>query len=277
MEIIFWGVRGGIPSNGKEYSKFGTQTACVALRLNNHSPVIIFDAGTGFAFFGLNLINKTPLEIILFLSHFHIDHIYGLPFVIDFPIFKNNNIQICAVPPKKATLRDTLLPAITSPIYPIAPTNFPKHVVFKELNHHTDYRISNCNDCMVRTYPIKHMEGSTAYRLKADGRTLVYATDLIDTVAEDNGFIDFCAKADVLIHDATFAPEDINDITRFWHSSYETAVLTGLRAKAKKLILFHHGFSKNDRQLIINEKRAKKLAKGKIVVISARERMRLKI
>ena len=44
MKIKFWGVRGSIPTPGKNFAKFGGNTSCVELQVNN--KVIIFDMGS---------------------------------------------------------------------------------------------------------------------------------------------------------------------------------------------------------------------------------------
>ena len=35
MKIKFWGVRGSIPTPGKNFAKFGGNTSCVELHVNN--------------------------------------------------------------------------------------------------------------------------------------------------------------------------------------------------------------------------------------------------
>ncbi|HCO11639.1 MAG TPA: MBL fold metallo-hydrolase, partial [Desulfonauticus sp.] len=45
MEITFWGVRGGIPVSGKDFSEFGGDTPCVQISLEDKE--IIIDSGTG--------------------------------------------------------------------------------------------------------------------------------------------------------------------------------------------------------------------------------------
>ena len=54
MEIKFWGVRGSIPTPGDRFVKFGGDTSCVELNVNDQ--VIIFDMGSGL----MNLGNKLP-------------------------------------------------------------------------------------------------------------------------------------------------------------------------------------------------------------------------
>ena len=57
MKLKFWGVRGSIPTPGKNTVRYGGNTPCLELRLDN-DELIIFDAGTGIRNFGDNLMNN---------------------------------------------------------------------------------------------------------------------------------------------------------------------------------------------------------------------------
>ena len=78
MKVIFWGTRGSGAAAGREYMDFGGNTSCVSAEWEN--GLFVFDAGTGIARLGEELIRRRfSGEIHLFLSHFHLDHICGLP------------------------------------------------------------------------------------------------------------------------------------------------------------------------------------------------------
>jgi len=80
-----------------------------------------------------------------------------------------------------------------------------------------------------------------AFRIEADGKTLVYASDVgyedggppADTVA-------VYRDADLLIHDCTFTPEDRAQRVSRGLSSLDDAVESAVRARAKRLALFHY-------------------------------------
>ena len=46
MQITFYGVRGSIPTPGPEYVRYGGNTACVHVELDDGTDIIL-DAGTG--------------------------------------------------------------------------------------------------------------------------------------------------------------------------------------------------------------------------------------
>ena len=76
--IVVLGSRGSIPVSGAEFVRYGGNTTSVALT-NGNRVVGFVDAGTGLAAhaaFGLEL--ASTVEV--FLTHYHWDHIQGLPF-----------------------------------------------------------------------------------------------------------------------------------------------------------------------------------------------------
>ena len=72
--IINHGVRGSTPNPSQNNLFFGGNTPCVEIKTQQYQ--LIFDCGSGFS--KVNFSND--LETILFISHFHHDHIQGLPF-----------------------------------------------------------------------------------------------------------------------------------------------------------------------------------------------------
>jgi phosphoribosyl 1,2-cyclic phosphodiesterase len=81
MRIKFWGVRGSTPTPQPENMRYGGNTSCVEVRLGER--IYIFDCGTGFRRLGQQLQSEfgaRPFSAHVFVSHFHWDHIQGMPF-----------------------------------------------------------------------------------------------------------------------------------------------------------------------------------------------------
>ena len=74
----------------------GGNTPCVELKddlLNKKNEYILFDAGSGIVEFGRGLnfrLNPSGNVFHIFISHFHWDHIHGLPFFT--PGYNSGNV-----------------------------------------------------------------------------------------------------------------------------------------------------------------------------------------
>ncbi|MEL6925533.1 MAG: hypothetical protein AAFO94_15925, partial [Bacteroidota bacterium] len=82
MKIKFYGTRGSIPVCGEEYTKFGGDTSCILFTAPDTKRIWIIDAGTGIRRLGKDLLasGHQQKDIYIGFTHFHWDHIQGLPF-----------------------------------------------------------------------------------------------------------------------------------------------------------------------------------------------------
>ena len=67
-KLIVWGARGGLPTSGNDYSKFGHATCCVHLETENKN--FVFDAGTSLADVvdAINAIGTTSSDLVAILE-----------------------------------------------------------------------------------------------------------------------------------------------------------------------------------------------------------------
>ena len=80
FSVYFWGVRGSLPACGPDVERSGGHTSMVEMRCGDH--VLIFDAGTAAKIAGDSLYERGISQVDVFFSHFHYDHIIGLPFLL---------------------------------------------------------------------------------------------------------------------------------------------------------------------------------------------------
>ena len=78
IQIDFWGVRGSVPSPGPNTIRYGGNTSCVSITIDN--KILILDAGTGIRKLGSNIIDNKDMDIFVIITHTHWDHIQGFPF-----------------------------------------------------------------------------------------------------------------------------------------------------------------------------------------------------
>ena len=105
LRVKLWGTRGLISAPGQETAIYGGNTPCVQILHKNN--LIIVDTGFGCCNLGEELmerivVNREELNIHIIYTHFHWDHIQGLPFFM--PIyFANTTLNIYSPVPKKVT------------------------------------------------------------------------------------------------------------------------------------------------------------------------------
>src|SRR5260370_28654736 len=119
MRIKFWGVRGSTPTPQPENLRYGGNTSCVEVRLGDR--IFIFDCGTGFRMLGHELEREfadRPFAAHVFVSHFHWDHIQGMPFFR--PLYNSPNSQfIFHSSSRTRSLAQVMAEQMAAPYFPV--------------------------------------------------------------------------------------------------------------------------------------------------------------
>ncbi|MFN7145392.1 MAG: MBL fold metallo-hydrolase, partial [Myxococcota bacterium] len=103
----------------------------------------------------------------------------------------------------------------------------------------------------------RHPNGVLAWRVEADGRAVVYATDIEHGGAVDPRLVTLSAGADLLVHDAQYTDEEYAARRGWGHSTWAEAVDVAERAGVRRLALFHHDPRRDDDALAVLEDRAR--------------------
>ena len=246
--LRLWGVRGTIPTPFGQNLRYGGNTVCLSADLGQETYLIL-DCGTGLRMFG-NDIAARPQGIErkyhLFLSHYHLDHIQGMPFFI--PLYDPHSvITFYGFNSLGMTVREILQGLMAPPYFPVRLAGVPAKVEYVN----SDVLPFTLADVEVSCLPLRHPDGSLSYRLRHDGRTIVFATDHEsgDEVT-DTALVRFSEGADYLIYDATYQVAEYESLRRGWgHSTWYAAVNTARLAGVKNLILFHHHPDHADKEL----------------------------
>lgn len=250
MKLRFWGTRGSIPSPGKNTVKYGGNTACVELVLDDNT-LIIFDAGTGIRKLGESIIqNNSNGTIHLFLTHSHWDHIQGFPFFL--PAYSEKVcIRIFGCPPVFDKLKEILTNQMESSYFPVNFDQLKAKIIFQEIAQN-EHWIKGARFSFIKN---NHPGIAYGFKVNQNNKTVIFITDneLLSTIDSKNTsldqFIDFCRNADLLIHDAHYLKEEMIETAGYGHSSYEDAFQLGLKANVKQLIFFHHEPNRKDEEI----------------------------
>ena len=273
MKIRFWGTRGSIPTPGHRTVRYGGNTACVEVR-DASDRLLVLDAGTGLRELGIKLNGASPLTVDLFLSHLHWDHIQGIPFFR--PAFDPKSTLRLYGPVQHRPLRELLGLGMDDPFFPVDLDGLPVQLEVHEVESGSRRTVGPFE---VQATTIFHSAPALAYRIEADGKSIVYATDTEDPFSgQPNPVIDLAQGVDALIHDGQFLDADYK--AGWGHSTVATALEVAQRAGAKRLILYHHDPDRSDDDLDrigVDAQRSADASGGDLEVIVAREGMELAI
>ena len=238
MRIKFWGVRGSTPTPQSDNLRYGGNTSCVEVRLGDDR--YIFDCGTGFRSLGQHLQRESEGKAIhahILVSHFHWDHIQGIPFFG--PLYDNpENSFSFHSSSRTRTLKRVLEEQMAAPYFPVGMSEMKAQRGFYNLE---EGRVQ-LNGVTVEAKWLNHPQGCLGFRLETKDGVLVYATDNEPgDPTFDKNVRKLAAGADVLIYDAQYLPEEYEARKRGWgHSHWREAINVVMESGAKELILFHH-------------------------------------
>ncbi|MEX2116371.1 MAG: MBL fold metallo-hydrolase [Bacteroidota bacterium] len=282
MRLKFWGVRGSIPTPGKHTVRYGGNTPCAELRLDN-DELIILDAGTGMRNLGDHLIAAgESVKAFILITHPHWDHIQGFPFFK--PAFiSGNELTIVGTDRKDKVLSEIISEQMNRIYFPVQLQDLKARITFVPVKEEQDLQVY---DAKARIMFVNHPGFTVGYRIDYKGKSLVYISDnepfdrsvapflsnfeeivkakFLESGEEPNQRIfDFCQNADVLIHDATYTPEEYIDRVGWGHSHYLFTLRVAAEANVKRLYLFHHDQNHSDDKVDDILKKCKKEVKSR--------------
>ena len=263
FKIKFWGVRGSYPTPGANTIKYGGNTACVEITVNEKT--IILDAGTGIIPLGREIVKKAmqekrEIELLLLFSHLHHDHTQGFPFFVPAYLPKAK-LHIYGPGGTAETVKHVLEHNQSSETFPISLRDMAS---FKDIQSLHESQVIVWDEDGVRVAEpnskssseavvIKihksyaHPGGVYVYRISYQNKSVVYATDTEGYIGTDRRLVNFSRDADVLIHDAQYREEhyfgSLNGFPATQGYGHSTATMAGevaASAETGQLILFHH-------------------------------------
>jgi len=263
--LKFWGTRGSISVPGNGTLRYGGNTTCVELRADGE--IIVLDAGSGIRPLGLALekeFKSQPIKLSLLITHAHWDHIQGLPFFA--PAYeKKNEIHVRGYDGVDMSFGEIMAEPMKAPFFPIAMRELSATIDIKKL---TEMEFS-AGKVQVRARFVNHPGVCAGYRLFTSAGSIAFLPDhepygflhaakanglspeeAKKTAAEERiGLVEFLKGSDILILDAQYTDAEYDKHVGWGHGSVSSAVLLALDAQVRRLLLFHHDPSHDDRML----------------------------
>lgn len=230
---------------------YGGDTSCVEIQ--GTRDVVIIDAGSGLRRLGEKLMagpcGKGKGVVHLLFTHFHWDHIIGLPFFT--PIFiPGNQIHFYAV---QNDLEACVRQVFTKPFFPVPFAELGSKIQFHRLEPRREVKIDSL---AITPYQLDHPDPCWGYRVEAmttDGMksyahcvdseaTRVTPLDLGEDVA-------LYRDADLCYFDAQYTLQEFLQHMNWGHSTAPIGLEMALREGVRKILFAHHDPSASDRKI----------------------------
>jgi phosphoribosyl 1,2-cyclic phosphodiesterase len=249
-KLSFWGVRGSTPTVDPATWRYGGNTPCLELIAPDGTQIIL-DCGTGLRMLGNRWAppnaGRSP-ETHIFVTHYHWDHIQGIPFFAPF-YAENNKFHFYSFRSKflgRDSLKQVFETQMAVPYFPVDMSAMSAKRKFQEVAGGEEFKIG---ENKITTRWLNHPQGCLGFRIETSAGTVVYATDNEPGDAKlDASLRELAAGADIFINDAQYTPEQLAKTRLGWgHSTWLEGAHLAREVNAKTLVLFHHDPDSTDR------------------------------
>ncbi|MFZ3578015.1 MBL fold metallo-hydrolase [Virgibacillus sp. DJP39] len=187
MEIHFLGTGSAYPGANRDNTSL-----CI---VNNRYSVLVDVSGNPSLKLKQIGVELVELDAVIF-THFHIDHIYGLPSLL-WGMWLENRVKLLTIycdHRNEAKLNEWLV-TMEAEKWAI---NFP--IVIETFNGNQNQELIACENMQMSCFPALHSVPTIGLEIKCDNKLIIYSGD-----SEINSRIQTYKHIDVLIHEATSA------------------------------------------------------------------------
>lgn len=236
MKVTFWGTRASYPFFTPAHTRLGGDTSCVGLEVP--SSRLFIDAGTGL----MHAEPTTGHDVIL-LSHFHLDHVLGLPYFLG----KKRQGALTLASANCSSEAD-LVARINSVYggvgFPVSLSLISPNMQFLPLGTEAcqigPWTISSCE--------LNHPGRAFGYRVGAEGSDaqVVYLSDHEHGTDADARMVRFSKGASLVVWDSSYDDEHFSPFKGWGHSTWQEGVRFFKACGAQQLALSHHDPARTD-------------------------------
>ena len=276
MRITYFGVRGSCPCSSDQQRRYGGNTSCVLVEVDDEPPLVL-DMGTGLRALGHHLNaalvpTGRPLRGNCLLTHLHYDHVLGTPF---FPPMRDPGALLEIYGPSQAgdSLQSTMANMVKPPFFPVHMSDFRGELRYHDLEGRDEFQLGGIT---IKARTIVHIGNTLGFRIEADGASIAYLPDHqapVDRTTVSTEVLELCEGVDLLVHDSQYTEDEFVELFDWGHSTPAYAVHVANVAGAKRLDMFLHDPGHTDRQLDAMLRSARQVAQatGKVQVNAAKE------
>lgn len=217
---------------------FGGNTSC--FQASEGEDSVIIDCGSGIKELGMELL-KGPCgqgkgKIHIFLTHFHWDHLIGLPFFV--PIFiPGNEIHFYSV---QDGLEDVVRTLFKKPYFPVDFEWLGSKKIFHPLKPRQAKEIGALS---LTPYQLDHPDPCWGFRISNGRKSIAHCVDTECTrvtreeLGED---LALYQNADLMVFDAQYTLLELVDKINWGHAVAGLGLDIAMRESIKRLLFVHH-------------------------------------
>lgn len=270
MNVKFWGVRGSIPhsldtlswgqhfekimhdffkqgfSSASDIKKFVTQnkpadiggygTATTCVEIFDGEGSLIIDGGSGIKTISDRQEYRGKKEFHILISHFHFDHIMGLPFFT--PHFLNGyKINYYSTHPETEQIIKSLF---KRPTFPVAFEVLGAEIVFHKIEAH---KKTNINGFDVTPYQMDHPDLCYGFRVEKNKKVYAHAVDnegIRRSKSELGADAGLYEKADLVYFDAQYDESDMSLKKGWGHGTCDRGFEICANFDIQQILFAHH-------------------------------------
>lgn len=273
LRVVFWGVRGSLPSSAsplkikeqfetllklfvsKGFNKpeevtpfldawsvpavggYGVATTCVEV-ISGKTQLII-DGGSGLRNLSehvLKNVKPIPREFHIYLTHYHWDHLIGIPFFA--PCFiPGTTINFYAVHPD---LEEMVRGKFKKPYFPVPFEQLPSTVKFHQLEPRVPKQIG---DLKVTPYQLDHPDPCWGLKVEAGGKVYSHCVDTEGTRVSREALgpdLPLYQGVDLMYFDAQYTLPELVEKANWGHSAAQLGLDIAFREGIKRIAFGHH-------------------------------------
>lgn len=217
---------------------FGTATTCA--EVIGPEGTLIIDGGSGIKNLSdhmmAGLAGKGKETINIFLTHFHWDHLIGLPFFA--PHFlSGNRINYYAVQPE---LEEMIRLKFRKPTFPVPFEALPANIKFHVMEPRRPVRIGGMT---VTPYQLDHPDPCWGLKIECGGHVYSHCVDTEGTRTSREALgldLPLYQGVDLMYYDAQYTLPELAEKANWGHSAAQIGLDIAFRERVGHLIFAHH-------------------------------------
>ena len=233
---------------------YGGNTPCVEVK--TEKTQLIIDGGSGIRQLGYDLLagpcGKGQGEVHILFTHFHWDHLIGLPFFV--PLFiPSNEVHVYAVQDDLPNVFQTLF---KKPFFPVPLENLGAKIHYHRLEPRKPQMMG---DIQVTPYELDHPDPCWGFKMEHGGKTYAHCVDTECTRGTRDELgpdLPLYQGVDLMVFDAQYTLMETIEKIDWGHAAASLGIDMAMREGIKRVIFMHHDPASNDEKIAAAETEA---------------------